>query len=325
LALVQVTLGGSWSGALLAALALALALLPNEIPVVLALFLALGALRLARIGVLARWPAAVESLGSATVLAVDKTGTLTENRMEVQQLLTWPEQALWQRGQPLAEPWHRLLELAVLASRGDPVDAMEKAIQRLAQDQLEASDHLHPDWPLLRDYPLASDLLVFSQLWQTGEGACQLAAKGAPEAIADLCHLPSDQAQALLAAADRLARAGLRVLAVAQGLEGTQLHGGVPLPSQGQPPSAVHDYLFEPAGLLALADPLRADAAAAIATARSAGVRVVMITGDGPVTARSIADQAGLPRARCSAAAIWPPWAPLAWPTRSAACRYSPG
>ena len=295
LALVQVALGGSWSGALLAALALALALLPNEIPVVLALFLALGALRLARIGVLARWPAAVESLGSATVLAVDKTGTLTENRMEVQQLLTWPQQALWQRGQLLAEPWHRLLELAVLASRGDPVDAMEQAIQRLAQDQLEGSDHLHPDWPLLRDYPLASDLLVFSQLWQSGEGACQLAAKGAPEAIADLCHLPPDQAQALLAAADRLAGAGLRVLAVAQGLDGTRLHGGVPLPSQGQPPSTIHDFLFEPVGLLALADPLRADAAAAIATARSAGVRVVMITGDGPVTARSIADQAGLP------------------------------
>jgi Ca2+-transporting ATPase len=172
---------------------------------------------------------------------------------------------------------------------------MEQAIQRLAQDQLEGSDHLHPDWPLLRDYPLASDLLVFSQLWQSGEGACQLAAKGAPEAIADLCHLPPDQAQALLAAADRLARAGLRVLAVAQGLDGTRLHGGVPLPSQGQPPSTIHDFLFEPVGLLALADPLRADAAAAIATAHAAGVRVVMITGDGPVTARSIADQAGLP------------------------------
>ena len=79
-------------------LCVTLALLPNEIPVVLALFLALGALRLARMGVLARWPAAVESLGSATVLAVDKTGTLTENRMGVHQLLTWPVQELWQRG-----------------------------------------------------------------------------------------------------------------------------------------------------------------------------------------------------------------------------------
>ena len=295
LALAQVGMGGSWSGALLAALALALALLPNEIPVVLALFLALGALRLARIGVLARWPAAVESLGSATVLAVDKTGTLTENRMGVQQLLTWPEQELWQRGQPLGEAFHRLVERAVLASRGDPVDAMEQAIQRLATDQLDGSEHLHPDWPLQREYPLQSDLLVFSRLWQTGGGSSQLAAKGAPEAIADLCHLPADPARRLLAAADRLATAGLRVLAVAQGLDGSRLHGGEPLPASGEPPSNVHDFLFEPLGLIALADPLRADAAAAIATARSAGVRVVMITGDGPVTARSIADQAGLP------------------------------
>jgi len=295
LALGQGAVGGSWSDALLAALALALALLPNEIPVVLALFLALGALRLARIGVLARWPAAVESLGSATVLAVDKTGTLTENRMGVHQLLTWPNQELWQRGQPLDEPWHRLLELAVLASRGDPVDAMELAIQRLASEQLKGSEHLHPDWPLQRDYPLQCDLLVFSRLWRPGEDSSQLAAKGAPEAIADLCHLSEEHARALLAAADRLAGQGLRILAVAQGLGGSRLHGGEPLPAGGEAPSNIHDFLFEPLGLIALADPLRADAAAAIATAHSAGVRVVMITGDGPVTARSIATQAGLP------------------------------
>jgi hypothetical protein len=102
LALLQGGLSGDWSRAVLGALALALALLLNEIPVVLALFLALGALRLARIGVLARWPAAVESLGSATVLAVGKTGTLTENRMAVAQLLTWPESACWHRGEVVA-------------------------------------------------------------------------------------------------------------------------------------------------------------------------------------------------------------------------------
>jgi Ca2+-transporting ATPase len=188
LAVIQGALSGDWPQALLAALALALAVLPNEIPVVLALFLALGALRLARIGVLARWPAAVESLGSATVLAVDKTGTLTENRMGVQQLLTWPQLEGWQAGETLEEPVHQLLELAVLASRGDPVDAMELAIQRLAADHLGGTEHLHPDWPLERDYPLQSDLLVFSRLWHDGDGGLRLAAKGAPEAIADLCR-----------------------------------------------------------------------------------------------------------------------------------------
>ncbi|MCX5931713.1 MAG: HAD-IC family P-type ATPase, partial [Cyanobacteria bacterium] len=295
LAVIQGAISGDWPQALLAALALALAVLPNEIPVVLALFLALGALRLARIGVLARWPAALESLGSATVLAVDKTGTLTENRMGVQQLLTWPELEGWQAGEPLEEPVHQLLELAVLASRGDPVDAMELAIQRLAADHLGGTEHLHPDWPLEREYPLQSDLLVFSRLWHDGDGGLRLAAKGAPEAIADLCHLDAGQTTALLAAADGLAARGLRVLAVARGLDGVPVHEGQPSAGGGALPDHVHGYLFEPVGFLALADPLRPEVPAAIATARGAGVRVVMITGDSPVTARSIADQAGLP------------------------------
>jgi P-type Ca2+ transporter type 2C len=295
LAVLQGGLSGDWPRALLAALALALAVLPNEIPVVLALFLALGALRLARIGVLARTPSAVESLGSATVLAVDKTGTLTQNRMAVQNLLTWPDRQLWQAGMPLAEPFHPLLEWAMLASRGDPVDAMELALQRLAQAHLQGSEHLHPEWPLEKDYPLQTNLLVYSQLWRDGQGNWQLAAKGAPEAIASLCHLEADSRQELLAAADSLASQGLRVLAVATGVRGVQLHGGQSAASRGEPPADVHDYLFEPVGLVGLADPLRADVPEAIAIARRAGVRVVMITGDGPVTARSIADQAGLP------------------------------
>ena len=295
LAVGQGGIGGNWPEALLAALALALALLPNEIPVVLALFLALGALRLARIGVLARWPAAVESLGSATVLAVDKTGTLTENRMGVQRLITWPEQLSWQAGSALEEPFHQLLEMAVLASRGDPVDAMELAIQRLALDQLSGSEHLHPDWPLEREYPLQTNLLVFSQLWGDGQGNWQLAAKGAPEAIADLCHLDPLAAGQLMAAADQLAAEGLRVLAVASGIDGVVLHDGQPASLQPEPAADPHDYVFQPLGLIGLADPLRAEVPGAIAIARGAGVRILMVTGDSPVTARSIADQAGLP------------------------------
>jgi Ca2+-transporting ATPase len=299
LGLLQGILGGDWIDALLASLALALAVLPNEIPVVLALFLALGALRLARIGVLARWPAAVESLGSATVLAVDKTGTLTENRMAVARLQTWPDGALWRAGEPLAEPWHQLLELALLASRSDPVDAMEQALQRLANEALDPGDHRHPDWPLAREYPLRADLLAFSRLWSDGEGAWHVAAKGAPEAIADLCHLKGTAGERLLGAAAALAADGLRVLAVACSPEGAPLHpelaNGMAGNGQPQPPDGVHDFQFEPVGLVGLADPLRPEVPAAIARARAAGVRVLMITGDGPITARSIADQAGLP------------------------------
>ena len=293
LMVLQGVIGGDWPRALLAGLALALALLPNEIPVVLALFLALGALRLARLGVLARWPAAVESLGSATVLAVDKTGTLTDNRMAVQRLLTWPDLDSWSPGEDLDEPWHALVEMAVLASRGDPVDAMELAIQRLAAEHLRNSEHLHPDWPLEREYPLQANLLVVSRLWRDARGQGRLAAKGAPEAIADLCHLTPEAARGLQQAADQLAAEGLRVLAVARGLEGIPRHGSSE--ASGAPPADPHDFLFEPVGFLGLADPLRPDVPQAIATAQRAGVRVVMITGDGPVTARAIADQAGLP------------------------------
>jgi Ca2+-transporting ATPase len=311
LTLLQGMGSGDWSRALLAGLALALAVLPNEIPVVLALFLALGALRLARCGVLARWPAAVESLGSATVLAVDKTGTLTENRMAVERLLTWPELLPWHRGTPLEEPWHGLVERAVLASRPDPVDAMEQAIQRLASGQLEGTEHLHPEWPLEREFPLQGELLVVSRQWRDPAGQHWLAAKGAPEAIADLCHLEPASSRLLLEAADQLASEGLRVLAVAAGLRGSPRHGESPptaavtrpavaagpgAAANGEPLRAeLHDFLFEPVGLIGLADPLREDVPAAIATARRAGVRVVMITGDGPRTARAIADQAGLP------------------------------
>ena len=287
LACIQGMTSGHWPQALLAALALALAVLPNEIPVVLALFLALGALRLARLGVLARWPAAVESLGSATVLAVDKTGTLTENRMAVAQLTTWPDGAQWTRGNPLGETYHELVEMAVLASRGDPVDAMELAIHRLAQTHLEGSEHLHPDWPLEREYPLKSEFLVMSQLWRDGDREWQLAAKGAPEAIADLCHLPQEHSQPFLSASVQLANKGLRVLAVARGLRGAPTHSG-------NAPQDVHDYRFEAIGLIGLADPLRSDVPEAIALAQQAGVRVVMMTGDSPVTARSIGAQAGL-------------------------------
>ncbi|MEB3318786.1 MAG: HAD-IC family P-type ATPase [Cyanobacteriota bacterium] len=295
LALIQGVRGGDWPDALLRALAFALAVLPNEIPVVLALFLALGALRLSKIGVLARWPAAVESLGGATVLAVDKTGTLTENRMAVQALMTWPQRTLWRRGSPLEEPWHDLVDKALLASRGDPVDAMEQAIQRLAEESLVEGEHRHPDWPLEREYPLQPDLLVMSRLWRDPRGPWQLAAKGAPEAVAELCHLEERATAGLLAAADGLAREGMRVLAVASGLEGVPLHNQAQGLGSGPPPEGQHAFLFRPLGLIGLADPLRPEVPAAIATAQGAGVRVLMITGDGPTTARAVADQAGLP------------------------------
>jgi Ca2+-transporting ATPase len=138
----------------------------------------------------------------------------------IERLLTWTDLDSWSPGEDLDEPWHALVEMAVLASRGDPVDAMELAIQRMAAEHLRTSEHLHPDWPLEREYPLQANLLVVSRLWRDARGQGRLAAKGAPEAIADLCHLTPEAARGLQQAADQLAAEGLRVLAVARGLEG---------------------------------------------------------------------------------------------------------
>jgi Ca2+-transporting ATPase len=196
----------------------------------------------------------------------------------IERLLTWPDLDYWSPGEGLDEPWHALVEMAVLASRGDPVDAMELAIQRLAAEHLRNSEHLHPDWPLEREYPLQANLLVVSRLWRDARGLGRLAAKGGCG-----CHrrpLPPDAGGSPGPPTGRRS-AGRRRAAGA---------GGGPGPG-GHP----HDFLFEPVGFLGLADPLRPDVPQAIATAQRAGVRVVMITGNGPVTPRAIADQAGLP------------------------------
>ncbi len=272
---------------LLAGLALAIALLPEEFPVILAVFLALGAWRLSRRRVLSRRGAAIEALGSAAVLAVDKTGTLTENRMRVAALRT--ETGAWEAarpaGRPLPEEFHALVEHALLASRQNPFDPMEQAVVALAAETLSGTEHLHGDWALLHEYPLTDELLAMTHVWARPGGEPRIvAAKGAPEAIADLCHLTDDGRTGLAAATAALAERGFRVLGVA----------GATVPPGPLPPSQ-HDLAFTLLGLVALADPLREGVRAAVDECARAGVRTVMVTGDYAGTARAIAAQAGLP------------------------------
>ena len=275
---------GGWLEALLAGVALAISMLPEELPVVLTLFMALGAWRISRSRVLTRRLPAIEALGSATVLCADKTGTLTENRMRVARLWAGGRAGAVGEG-PLPEPFHEVVELAVLASQRDPFDPMEQAIHRLGSAALAGTEHLHADWTLEREYPLSPALLAVSHAWRDPRGTAVLvAAKGAPEAIADVCHLPAAAAGQVQAAVAAMAADGLRVLAVAQ----ARAHPGA-LP-EGQ-----HDFDFALAGLVGLADPVRAGVPEAVAECLAAGVRVVMITGDSPDTARAIARQAGLP------------------------------
>ena len=277
---------GDWLHGLLAGLTLAMAVLPEELPVVLTLFLGLGAWRLARENVLARSIPAVELLGATTVLCVDKTGTLTANRMAVRRL--WTELDAYDSttagSSPLPEALHEVLEFAVLASHRRAFDPMETAIGEAGKHLLANTEHLHDDWSLVDDYPLSREMLAMSRVWQSpDQQARMISAKGAPEAIVDLCHMDAARQAAIATQVATMAGAGLRVLGVARATF-----------AAGELPAEQHDFDFEFLGLIALEDPLRPDVPKAIAECRAAGIRVVMITGDHPATASSIARQAGL-------------------------------
>ncbi len=282
---------GDWLQGVLAGITLAMALLPEEFPVVLTIFLALGAWRLSKINVLARRVPVIETLGSATVLCVDKTGTLTVNRMSIRKLAVDGtvldiEQLDVDRlaAKALPEEFHEIVEFGILASQRDPFDPMEKAFHDLGNERLAQTEHLHSDWNLERGYPLTPGLLAMSHVWKSPSGQdFILATKGAPEAIADLCHLNTEGTQAVLAQVAEMAKEGLRVLGVARGTFQQQ-----PLPGKQ------HDFTFEFLGLVGLADPVRRTVPAAVEQCYSAGIRVVMITGDHPTTAQSIARQAGI-------------------------------
>ena len=280
---------GDWLKGLLAGLTLGMAMLPEEFPVVLTIFLALGAWRLSRHNVLTRRIPAVETLGATTALCVDKTGTLTLNQMTVADLAVNGEVLeISAKGTSLPEKFHPVVEFAILASPADPFDPMEKAMKDLGQRTLRNTEHLHSGWDLRREYPLSRELLAMSRVWQSPDGfEFVIAAKGAPEAIADLCHFSEDARTLLASQIDLLAARGRRVLGVAR----ARFRRDGPLP-EGQ-----HDFDFEFLGLLGLADPVRPGVPEAIAECKKAGIRVIMITGDYPGTAQSIALEIGIPNA----------------------------
>jgi P-type Ca2+ transporter type 2C len=274
----------NWLEATLAGITLAMAILPEEFPVVLTVFLALGAWRLSQRNVLVRRMPAVETLGSATVLLVDKTGTLTTNRMTVRELVVGDEHYIVD-DRSLPERFHEVVEYSVLASPVDPFDPMDTAFKELGVRYLADTEHLHVDWTLVREYPLSEHLLALSHVWRSPDGSeFVIAAKGAPEAIADLCHLTPEQCDTLDRGVAEVAERGRRVLGVARAR----------FRMSEQLPAEQHDFDFEFVGLVGLADPVREGVPAALRDAYSAGIRVVMITGDYPGTAMSIAREIGL-------------------------------
>ncbi len=275
-----------WLGAFLAGITFAMAMLPEEFPVVLTIFLALGAWRLSKRHVLTRRMPVIEMIGATTVLCTDKTGTLTQNRMTVRALQPGERAVRIEPGAAtLPEEVHEIAEYALLASPVNPFDPMDVAFKSLAERTLARTEHLHAGWSLVREYPLSEQLLAMSHVWRSPDGSdLVVAAKGAPEAIIDLCHLEPPRRTALLADVTRLAGDGLRVLGVAR----ATFRGEQALPG------LAHDYRFEWVGLVGLADPIRNAVPGAIAECHSAGIRIVMITGDYPATALAIAREIGL-------------------------------
>ena len=276
---------GNWLNGLLAGIALAMAMLPEEFPVVLTVFLALGAWRISQKKVLTRRVHAVETLGSASVLCVDKTGTLTLNRMSVRKVVVDDKcYESMQTTNALPEEYHEVVEFSILASQTDPFDAMEKALRKLGNDTLAETEHLHDNWTLVQEYPLSQKLLAMSRVWKSPDSQHYvIASKGAPEAIADICHLDEKQMSILSEQIDTMAKEGLRIIGVAKAEF-----------KQAKLPGEQHDFKCEFLGLIALADPVRPGVAEAVKDCYNAGIRVVMITGDYSVTARNIADQIGL-------------------------------
>ena len=275
---------GRWLEGLLAGIGAAMAMLPEEFPVVLTVFLALGAWRMSQRQVLTRRSAVIETLGSATAICVDKTGTLTMNSMAVQQLIVDGSAHILD-DKPLPQRFHQIAEFGILASPVDPFDPMDRAFKQLGETHLGGTAHLHPDWQLVREYSLSEDLLAVAQVWRPpGGDDYVVAAKGAPEAVADLCHLDPSRHAALRDRVEAATASGLRVLGVAR----AQLNRREELPD------SPGGFAFELLGLVGLHDPVRPGVASAVADCTQAGVRVLMITGDYPGTALAIARQVGL-------------------------------
>lgn len=269
---------GNLFAGLLAGLTLSMSLLPEEFPVVLMIFFTLGAWRLSQKKVLTRRSAAIESLGAATVLCVDKTGTLTENRTALTEI--WAKNTTHRfAGSPSFTPpsaFADLLKFASLACPPDPYDPIDKELNRFAAPG--------PAFSLVKSYPLSKQLLSLAQVWQhPGQKNYLLAAKGSPEAIITLCRLNQSAKNRILKQVESMSNRGLRVLGVAAGTE-----------SSGRLPARQTSLRFKFQGLLGFVDPIRPSVPDSIREARAAGIRVVMITGDYPGTAQYVAREIGL-------------------------------
>jgi Ca2+-transporting ATPase len=273
---------GNLMDAILSGLSVAMALLPEEIPVVLTLFMALGAWRLAHQKVLTRRASAIEALGAATVLCSDKTGTITENKMKVASVYNGQHHYHRDKVALHKQELNPLITAAYMATPEHSADPMEKAIF----DLYNSNDYTKPEYKLIKEYTWSPTLFAVTRRVKYQNNQVQSAyCKGSPEAVLGMCKMSAEQKLKIEKEQHGLASEGYRVLAIAVSESENQTI-----------PQKQEEILFTFLGLLAFEDPIRAEVPAAITTCGEAGVRVLMITGDYPETARTIAKQTGLLR-----------------------------
>jgi P-type Ca2+ transporter type 2C len=256
--------------ALLFSLTLAMAILPEEIPVAFSAFMGLGAYRMIQHGILAKQPKTVESLGSATVVCLDKTGTITQNQMSIAETVHFSTQ-------------NQVLEYALWASEPDPFDAMEKAILRQNQTLNNNQTDPRDAFSLVWEYPLEGKPPMMTHIWENQDGQRIIACKGAVERILDAAKAAEDLREQVLTQTEAMAAQGYRVLAVAKSNF-----------QDAEFPAKQDDFPWQFEGLLAFYDPPKENIQAVFSQFYEAGIRVIMITGDHVATAKNIARQTGL-------------------------------
>ena len=268
-----------WTASLLFALTLAMSALPEEIPVAFSSFMALGAYKMSKLGIISRQPAVVENLGAVTVLCFDKTGTLTENKMQVKVLYDYKTASEIEFNASITTG-KDILFYGALASEKDPFDAMEKAIWQAYTSA--GNEHNAAQMNMVNEFPLEGQPPMMTHLY-AGQNGKIVAGKGAAERIVNACKLTADEQSAILQKVKSLALQGYRVIGVASAVY-----------TDAQLPLKQDDFNWQFQGLIALFDPPKKNAAAILQQYYDAGIQVKLITGDYPETAMNIAQQVGI-------------------------------
>jgi len=265
---------------LLQSLTLAMSILPEEIPVAFTTFMALGAWRLMKLGIVVKQMKTVETLGSATVICTDKTGTITENKMSLAKIFVLKSNAIFNLEENLNEDEKELIELAMWASETVPFDPMEVALHQ-AYKGLTQNDE-RPNYKLIYEYPLDGIPPMMTHVFSNNKGSKVIAAKGAPEALMNVSKLSETEKNEIHAAIELLASEGYRVLGV-----------GVSDFKGDSYPTNQHDLSFQFKGIVAFYDPPKKNIQKVLEDFYKAGINVKIITGDNAATTISIAKQIG--------------------------------